>query len=575
MIRLVLAESADAYGLRVGRPPIPRSSQKSSLFNLLLKMVLSQQQRPQEQSYQLKQNPFSTMLSNFPFLQESMCIVIIGASGDLAKKKTYPSLLKLYEDNLLPSDTIIWGYARSKKTHESLRAHLKPYLVKVCGSELVVDGFLSRCYYQSGSSYGDIEAYGAMMKEAEAMESSFINPNDGQKRRCNRLFYLAIPPNVFGDAGTAIKETAMSISGWNRLIIEKPFGRDLESCDLLSKQLTGLFEEHHLYRIDHYLGKEMVQNLLIFRFGNAWLEWMWNRNAIKAVILTFKEPFGTEGRGGYFDQYGIIRDIMQNHLLQVLTLLAMEPPIEADGPTAADHVRDAKVQVLRAMSTLTLDDCLLGQYRGYADDETITNKQTNTPTYAAIHCKINTPRWSGVPFIMKAGKALNERKCEARIILRDAPGSSFLFPNRPQLPPNEIVLRLQPNPTVYIKTNIKHPGFDSQPVQSSMDMSYSSKFDMAKDYNNPDAYTRLLLDVMRGRQASFVRDDELRRSWEIFTPLLHKIENEDIMPVLYEQDSRGPAVADDFVEEKTGYVHNPGSLPGVEKHLQNIQLSAL
>eukprot|EP00957_Ditylum_brightwellii_P167270 12733205-Ditylum_brightwellii.AAC.1 len=141
----------------------------------------------------------------------------------------------------------------------------------------------------------------------------------------------------------------------------------------------------------------------------------------------------------------------------------MEPPIEADGPTAADHVRDAKVQVLRAMSTLTLDDCLLGQYRGYADDETITNKQTNTPTYAAIHCKINTPRWSGVPFIMKAGKALNERKCEARIILRDAPGSSFLFPSRPQLPPNEIVLRLQPNPTVYIKTNIKHPGFDSQP----------------------------------------------------------------------------------------------------------------
>jgi len=180
----------------------------------------------------------------------------------------------------------------------------------------------------------------------------------------NRLFYFAIPPNVFGETGTVIKRVAMADKGWSRIIIEKPFGHDLSSCLELSGLLSSHFDEHHLYRIDHYLGKEMAQNLLTLRFGNSWLEWIWHREAIESITVCFKEPFGVEGRGGYFDQYGIIRDIIQNHLLQVLTLLAMEAPSQIEGHNAGEHIRDAKVQVLDNMPAITLSNCLLGQYEG-------------------------------------------------------------------------------------------------------------------------------------------------------------------------------------------------------------------
>lgn len=229
----------------------------------------------------------------------------------------------------------------------------------------------------------------------------------------------------------------MATRGWTRLVIEKPFGRDLESCQALIHQLGKEFEEHSLYRIDHYLGKEVVQNLITLRFSNTWLEHIWNRNAVSAVHIAFKEPFGTMGRGGYFDASGILRDILQNHLLQVLTLVAMEPPTSLQG----NDIRDRKVEVLESMSTLKIEDCLLGQYEGYTDDDTIHNNDTNTPTYAAVQCRVNTPRWEGVPFVIEAGKALNERICQVRIQFHPVPG----------LPRNELVLRLQPDPAIYMR----------------------------------------------------------------------------------------------------------------------------
>ena len=248
-------------------------------------------------------------------------------------------------------------------------------------------------------------------------------------KHANRLFYFAIPPNVFADTALAIKQTSMQdeSKGWTRLIVEKPFGRDLESFEVLNKTLSEHFTENHLYRIDHYLGKEMVQNLNVLRFSNMWFEKVWNADNIKTIILTFKEPFGTDGRGGYFDKYGIIRDILQNHLLQVLTLLCMEAPVKVEGPGSGKAVRDAKVAVLNAMPPFELEDCVLGQYEGYADDPTIENKDTNCPTFACIKLKINNPRWNGVPIFLKAGKALNERKGEMRIQFKDAPASSYLF----------------------------------------------------------------------------------------------------------------------------------------------------
>jgi len=492
-----------------------------------------------------------TTLNEEGWKTAGLAIIVVGASGDLAKKKTYPSLLYLFNDDLLPEDTIICGYARSQMSHEDLRNKLRPFLEKTKCDGDVISKFLSMCYYSKGASYGDADAFKRINDHVSSHEAKFP-----KKLEHNRLFYFAIPPNVFAETGVAIKKTCMASKGWTRLIVEKPFGRDLKSCEDMLASLSNEFDESQMFRIDHYLGKEMVQNLLILRFGNLWFERMWNRDNIQCVILTFKEPFGTDGRGGYFDNYGIIRDIIQNHLLQVMTLLAMEAPTRATGPEAGENIRNAKVQVLNAISPVTLDECVLGQYEGYTDDETIKNKNTNTPTFAVARVFVNTPRWAGVPFIFKAGKALNERKAEMRIQFKDAPAATFLFDDN--CPRNELVIRMQPHEAIYMKTNVKAPGFSGKPVQAELEVNYEERFfhSGGKAGSNPDAYTRLILDVLRGRSATFVREDELRRSWEIWTPLLHKIERENIQPVIYKQGSRGPVEADIFIEEKAGYKRN-------------------
>jgi len=232
----------------------------------------------------------------------------------------------------------------------------------------------------------------------------------------------------------------------------------------------------------------------------------------------------------------------------------MEAPTKADGPESGQAIRNAKVQVLKSMSAITLDNCFLGQYEGYADDPTISNKETRTPTYAAIKCFVNTPRWFGVPFIFKAGKALDERKAEIRIQFKDAPAANFLFDRG--CPRNELVMRMQPNEAIYLKTNVKAPGFLSDPIQSELEVNYNTRYFSRSKESNPDAYTRLILDVLRGRSAAFVREDELRKSWEIFTPLLHQIEKENIQPIVYKRGSRGPAEADAWIQSKSGYVRN-------------------
>lgn len=487
-----------------------------------------------------------------PFAKEDwkkggLIIVVMGASGDLAKKKTFPSLLDLYADNLLPSDLMIWGYARSDLGDDGLRDRLRPYLQKAAkeGKKITqdhVNSFTGKIFYQQGKSYGDIDAFENLASKIEEHEKK--NPSVCH----NRLFYFAIPPNVFAETGEAVKLTAMATRGWTRVIVEKPFGRDLKSYEKLSKSLSQNFEEKHLYRIDHYLGKEMVQNLLVLRFGNLWFERLWNRDNIQSVTLTFKEPFGTEGRGGYFDKYGIIRDIQQNHLLQVFCLMAMEAPLKLVGEESGQFIRDAKCHVLNATEIITLDNVILGQYEGYTDDESIDNKDSNTPTFAVICLYINTPRWAGVPFILKAGKAMNEHKTEMRVQFKDIPASEYLFDTK--CARNELVMKMRPSDAIYMKTNVKRPGYHTVPVQSELEVNYNQRY---SEENNPDAYSRLILDVLRGRQGTFVRDDELRRSWEIFTPILHKIEGENIRPIIYQRGSRGPKEADDFIARKTDF----------------------
>ena len=332
------------------------------------------------------------------------------------------------------------------------------------------------------------------------------------------------------------------------MIVEKPFGHDLESSDVLSKHLGSLFSEKEIYRIDHYLGKEMVQNLMILRFANQIFTPIWNRNHIASVMITFKEPFGTMGRGGYFDDFGIIRDIMQNHLLQIFCLVAMEKP-----PTKhANHIRDEKVKVLECTKTLEMEDIRIGQYlanpngttedskTGYLEDPTIKNKNSSTPTFACAALKVNNERWDGVPFFLKCGKALNERKMEVRIQFRDVPGDIF----EGKLKRNELVIRVQPNEAVYCKMMSKEPGISFEPHETELDLTYHVKY---KDVKLPDAYERLILDVFDGNQLNFVRADELREAWRVFTPVLHQIEAKGVKPFTYTYGDRGLKEADEFV----------------------------
>ena len=291
---------------------------------------------------------------------------------------------------------------------------------------------------------------------------------------------------------------------------------------------------------------------------------MWNRNAIESVTLTFKEDFGTDGRGGYFDNFGIIRDILQNHLLQVLSVVAMEPPVGDDG----DSIRNAKVNVLENMDPISLDDVLLGQYQGYSDDPTIENKDTNCPTYAAIRCWVHTPRWEGVPFLMQAGKAMDESLCEVRIRFKPPTTLKALGANAKKISSNELVLRLQPNPSLELHNNIKTPGLSRAPMTSVMKMNYSE----IPNLKNPDAYTRLLLDVLRGKQGSFVRDDELRRSWELFTPLLHAIERDNVRPKPYIYGSKGPADRQQWFDEMGKFQDPLGNANGSASHVIRASL---
>ena len=353
-------------------------------------------------------------------------------------------------------------------------------------------------------------------------------------------FLLCLPSNppVFGDSTGAVMKARNNLSsaqqssnGFFRVVLEKPFGNDTESCQQLLQTLADQkWPEQELYRIDHYLGKEMVQNILFMRQHNAWLEALWNKNVIQSVHLIWKEDIGTEGRGGYFDPYGIIRDILQNHLLQVLTLLAMETPHE----WTSDEIRNQKVNVLKHMPTIELGDCLLGQYEGYKDDPTIENQDTVSPTYACIRTLVNTPRWEGVPFVMEAGKALNERVCEVRLHFRGSPDSQ----------PNALVMRLQPTPKVFFTANIKTPGFASTPACAHLGVDYTNHLQ-----DIPDAYTRLLLDCFRAQQENFVRDDELLEAWRVFTPVLHETEREKVQPLPYNRGTMGPELRADFLKK--------------------------
>uniref|UniRef100_A0A3P8ZU45 Glucose-6-phosphate 1-dehydrogenase n=1 Tax=Esox lucius TaxID=8010 RepID=A0A3P8ZU45_ESOLU len=473
---------------------------------------------------------------------DSHVFIILGASGDLAKKKVYPTLWWLFRDGLLPEDTHFVGFARSPLTVEDIKTACRPYMKvpSISLGERLAEFFQRNSYvsgrYDEQDSFSKLNAHLSSLTDSRGAGGA------------NRLFYLALPPSVYHDVSKNIRAYCMCPKsvGWNRVIVEKPFGRDQQSSQDLSSHLSSLFTEDQIYRIDHYLGKEMVQNLMVLRFGNRIFGPIWNRNSVANVILTFKEPFGTQGRGGYFDNYGIIRDVMQNHLLQMLSLVAMEKPAS----TSPDDVRDEKVKVLKCIAPVSPSDVVLGQYTGdpegeahatlgYQDDPTVP-KGSRTPTFAIAVLYVRNERWDGVPFILRCGKALNERKAEVRLQFTDVPGDIF----DEQCRRNELVVRVQPDEAIYLKMMTKKPGAYFSPEETELDLTYQSRY---KNVKLPCAYERLILDVFCGNQMYFVRSDELREAWRIFTPVLHHIETEKIDPVPYAHGSRGPNEADELM----------------------------
>ncbi|XP_052197038.1 glucose-6-phosphate 1-dehydrogenase, cytoplasmic isoform [Diospyros lotus] len=501
-----------------------------------------------EKRSSFRTEPFSKENTTAP---ETGClsIVVLGASGDLAKKKTFPALFHLYREGfLIPDEVHIFGYARTKISDEELRNRLRGYLIpsKGASSEQLdeVTKFLQLIKYVSGS-YDSPEGFQLLDKEIFEHESS-KNTREGSSRR---LFYFALPPSVYPSVCRMIKNYCMNksdLGGWTRIVVEKPFGKDLGSSEQLSTQIGQLFEESQIFRIDHYLGKELVQNLLVLRFANRFFLPLWNRDNIDNVQIVFREDFGTEGRGGYFDEYGIIRDIIQNHLLQVLCLVAMEKPVSL----RPEHIRDEKVKVLQSVLPIKDEEVVVGQYEGYRDDPTVPDN-SKTPTFATVILRIHNERWEGVPFILKAGKALNSRKADIRVQFKDVPGDIFKCQKQGR---NEFVIRLQPSEAMYMKLTVKQPGLEMSTVQSELDLSYGQRY---QDVKIPEAYERLILDTIRGDQQHFVRRDELKAAWEIFTPLLHKIDNGEFEPIQYKPGSRGPAEADELLQ-RAGYVQTHG-----------------
>ncbi|XP_048328215.1 glucose-6-phosphate 1-dehydrogenase 6, cytoplasmic [Ziziphus jujuba] len=479
----------------------------------------------------------------------SLSIIVLGASGDLAKKKTFPALFNLFRQGFLqPEEVHIFGYARTKISDDDLRSRIRGYLIRekdASPKDLeTVNEFLQLIKYVSGS-YDSAEGFQLLDKEISENEVA-KNSAEGSSRR---LFYLALPPSVYPSVCKMISHyctNKIDLSGWTRIVVEKPFGKDLESAEELSSHIGELFDESQIYRIDHYLGKELVQNLLVLRFANRLFLPLWNRDNIANVQIVFREDFGTEGRGGYFDQYGIIRDIIQNHLLQVLCLVAMEKPISLK----PEHIRDEKVKVLQSVLPIKDEEVVLGQYDGYKDDPTVPD-DSNTPTFATVVLRIHNERWEGVPFILKAGKALNSRKAEIRVQFKDVPGDIFKCKKQGR---NEFVIRLQPSEAMYMKLMVKQPGLEMSTVQSELDLSYAQRY---QGVTIPEAYERLILDTIRGDQQHFVRRDELKAAWEIFTPLLHRIDDGKLKPLPYKSGSRGPTEADELLE-KSGYVQTHG-----------------
>lgn len=440
--------------------------------------------------------------------ERSNTLVLFGITGDLAYKKLFPALFELAIDGIRPR---VIGVARSEGTDETIRARAREALAG--RDAATVDDLVSRISYVRGDYTGD-ETYGRL---AEAV-------GDGEPVPVS---FMAIPPALFDDVATGLAGAGLDRG---RIVVEKPFGRDLASARELNTILHRYFPEESIYRIDHFLGKEAVMNLLVFRFANAMLEGVWNRHHIRRVTITMAEAFDIAGRGGFYDEVGAVRDVVQNHLLQMIALMAMEPPVD-DG---ADSLRDEKVKVLRAMRVADPKRAVRGQYLGYKDEAGV-EPDSHTETFVAMELFIDSWRWSGVPFAIRAGKAMAETVTEAVVEFRPPP--TAMFGGADHMAGSSILrFRMKPDNAITLTMQAKTPGDEmiSAPVDLSVD------YGEALGGSGPDPYERLIGDALEGDARLFAHQDGVEQSWRIVDPLLAPGQ-----PVLkYSRGGWGPPEAD-------------------------------
>jgi glucose-6-phosphate 1-dehydrogenase len=480
---------------------------------------------------------------------KATCLVIFGASGDLARRKLIPSLYRLFRHRRLPRNFSVCGLGRTP-IHPNRFRNLAGRAAKQAFPESFDDSswkeFASKMEY-STFEYSDRESYVRLGEKLLSVEKKYHTKN-------NRVFYLAIPPSVYE---TVVRHLgALNLSreaiGYSRIVIEKPFGRDLASAKALNATLRDSFEEEQIYRIDHYVAKETVQSILMFRFANSIFEPLWNNRYIDHIQITSSETLGVEHRAGYYEKAGVLRDMFQNHMLQLLALTAMEPP----DSTEAERVRDERVKVLRSIRPFPperLDECLvMGQYgkgrirgrrvEGYREEEGVS-KDSTTATFAAMKVFVDNWRWNGVPFYLRSGKRMSDRKIEVSIHFKPIPHSMFTGMIEGAVDPNVLVFRIQPDEGISLNFQTKEPGSKICLKPVLMDFSYQQEVLL-------DAYEWVLLDCMLGDSTLFMREDSVEQAWSLLTPVIEKLESTtevDTFPN-YEAGSSGPREAGLLIE---------------------------
>jgi len=479
-------------------------------------------------------------------------LVVFGASGDLTRRKLLVSLFEVFKRGLLNERFYLLGVSRKKLTDEQFRQITQQAIQENSGdmSAKAIAPFIDKLYYLSGD-YSEASFYDNIRSKLAELDKK--HKVDGAV-----VFYLAVPPFLYSPVVEHLCSAGLSSrsepeSKRFRLVVEKPFGFDLQSAVELNNKIRGCFDESQIYRIDHYLGKETVQNILIFRFANTIFEPVWSRNYIDSIQITIAETIGVEHRASYYDEAGALRDIFQNHMLQMLALVAMEPPVSFE----ADHVRDEKVKLLRSIRPFNVDQLdnfiVRGQYGpgsinggkvvGYREEPGV-KPESKTETFVTAKVFIENWRWKGVPFYLRTGKRLAGKNTEIAITFKQVPHSMFISAGLADVPSNVLALQLQPQEGISLSFQAKQPG--SKICIGTLDMSFS--YQGVFGVSLPDAYQRLLLDCMVGDQTLFTRQDGVEVAWQLLTPVLEAWQNDDAAPYEYPAGSFSFPQADNLIE---------------------------